>query len=73
MYEVEYTFENKRFSTFINAESFELAEQKLSSLPDFITDKFSNIQVVGEVVNIVNLKEQSNSPEIYWCLFRNMR
>lgn len=73
MYEVEYTFENKHFSTFINAESFELAEQKVNSLPKFITDKFSNIKVVGEVVNIVKFKEQSNSPEIYWRLFRNMR
>lgn len=73
MFEVEYKYNNKNFSTFINAESFEMAEQKISCLPSFITDKFQNIKVAGEVVNIVNFSIQTDSPEIYWQLFRNTK
>ena len=73
MFEIEYKYNDKKFSTFISAESFEMAEQKISHLPSFITDKFQNIKVAGEVVNIVNFSIQNDSPEIYWQLFRNTK
>lgn len=73
MFEIEYKYNDKKFSTFINAESFEMAEQKISSLPSFITSKFQDIKVAGEVVNIVNFSIQIDSPEIYWQLFRNTK
>jgi hypothetical protein len=73
MFEIEYKYKDKKFSTFLSAESFELAEKKINSLPSFITDKFSDIKVSGEVVNVVSFSEQEDAPEVYWQLFRNTK
>jgi len=71
MFEVEYKYKDKKFSTFLSVESFELAEKKIENLPSFITDKFSDIKVAGEVVNILKFSNQKDTPEIYWKIYRN--
>jgi hypothetical protein len=73
MFEIEYKYKDKNFSTLLNADSFELAEQKIKTLPSFITDKFSDIKVAGEVVNVISFSKQEDAPEVYWQLFRNTK
>jgi hypothetical protein len=72
MFEIEYKYKDKNFSTLLNADSFELAEQKIKTLPSFITDKFSDIKVAGEVVNTIKFSEQKDTPEVYWKIYRNI-
>lgn len=72
MFEIEYKYKDKKFSTFLSAESFELAEKKINSLPSFITDKFSDIKVAGEVVNVIKFYNQNDTPEVYWKIYRNI-
>lgn len=70
MYQIEYSFNGKKYSSFINATSWEDAESKIKILPSFIKRKFSDFKIVGKIIHQDKIPLQINSPEFNWIMCR---